>query len=120
TVLAAADVAVLPSLFEGMPNAVLEAMAMGCPVIATAVGGSTEVVRHRESGLLVPAADPVALRNALVELARSPECRMRMRIRSREVAEACHGMELMIHSVERLYLEEWARAAALASDPPKV
>src|SRR5207253_6012868 len=49
TVLAIADVAALPSLYEGMPNVVLEAMAMGCPVIASAVGGSTELVRHGET-----------------------------------------------------------------------
>src|SRR5439155_14675360 len=97
-------------MFEGMPNAVLEAMAMGCPVIATAVGGSTELVRHGETGLLVPPADAMALAGALVEIATSAEHRTRMRARSREIAEACHGIDHMIRSVERLYLEEWERA----------
>ena len=106
TVFAAADVAVLPSVFEGMPNAVLEAMAMGCPVIATAVGGSTELVRHGETGVLVPPADPAALSRALAEMAGSVERRSRMRVRSREIAEARHGIDNMIRSVERLYLEE--------------
>lgn len=110
TVLAAADVAVLPSVFEGMPNIVLEAMAMGCPVIATAVGGSTELVRHGETGFLVPQADAAALADALLELARSPERRSEMRARSREIAKACHGIEHMIHSIEHLYLDEWERA----------
>jgi glycosyltransferase involved in cell wall biosynthesis len=108
--LAAADVVVLPSVFEGMPNVVLEAMAMGCPVIATAVGGSKELVRHGETGLLVPPADPAALANALLELATSPERRSGMRARSREIAKACHGIEHMIHSIEQLYVEEWGRA----------
>jgi glycosyltransferase involved in cell wall biosynthesis len=110
TVFAAADVAVLPSVFEGMPNAVLEAMAMGCPVIATAVGGSRELVRHGETGLLVPPADHTALACALAQIASSVARRNRMRARSREIAEACHGIDDMIRSVERLYLEEWERA----------
>ncbi len=112
TVLAAADVAVLPSVFEGMPNVVLEAMAMGCPVIATAVGGSSELVRDGETGFLVPEADAAALADALLELARSPERCSGMRARSREIAKACHGIEHMIHSIEQLYLEEWGRATS--------
>jgi glycosyltransferase involved in cell wall biosynthesis len=59
--LAACDLLVLPSLFEGLPLVVLEAMAAGKPVVATAVGGTDEAVVHGESGLLVPAADPAAL-----------------------------------------------------------
>jgi glycosyltransferase involved in cell wall biosynthesis len=109
TVFAAADLTVLPSLFEGMPNAVLEAMAMGCPVIATSVGGSPELVRHGETGLLVPPADSEALASALIELAESTERRNRMRVRSRQISEDFHGIERMIHSVEQLYLEEWER-----------
>lgn len=111
TVFAAADVLVLPSVFEGMPNAILEAMAMGCPVIATAVGGSTELVRHGETGFLVPRADPAAIAGALVEVAGAVERRGRMGARSRQIAETCHGIDQMIQSVERLYLEEWERVA---------
>jgi glycosyltransferase involved in cell wall biosynthesis len=59
--LAACDLLVLPSLFEGLPLAVLEAMAAGKPVVATAVGGTDEAVVHGETGLLVPAADSAAL-----------------------------------------------------------
>jgi glycosyltransferase involved in cell wall biosynthesis len=109
SVFAAADVTVLPSLFEGMPNAVLEAMAMGCPVIASAVGGSVELVRQGETGLLIPPEDPRALATALVELAASDERRDRMRVRSREIAELRHGIDTMVSSIETLYLEEWDR-----------
>jgi len=111
TVFAAADVTVLSSLFEGMPNAVLEAMAMGCPVIATAVGGSAELVRHGETGFLVPPGDATALASALVDMAASADRRNRLRIRAREVAVARHGIDRMIRSVEHLYLDEWERAA---------
>ncbi|MGC9665571.1 glycosyltransferase [Planosporangium sp. 12N6] len=61
--LARADVAVLPSLTEGMPNAVMEAMAAGTPVVATTVGGTPELLRGR--GVLVPSADPQALADGL-------------------------------------------------------
>jgi glycosyltransferase involved in cell wall biosynthesis len=111
SVLAAADVTVLPSLFEGMPNVVLEAMAMGCPVIATAIGGSSELVRHGETGFLVPPRDATALASALVDMGVSADGRSRMGSRAREVAVARHDIDHMVRSVEKLYLDEWAQAA---------
>ncbi len=65
--LAAADVAVLPSRSEGMPNAVLEALASGRPVVATAVGGTRELITSRDTGRLVPAGDADALAGAIQE-----------------------------------------------------
>jgi len=63
--LAAADVAVLPSRTEGMPNAVLEALACGRPVVATAVGGTRELIDNPALGTLVPPGDAGALAHAL-------------------------------------------------------
>jgi glycosyltransferase involved in cell wall biosynthesis len=60
-----ADVFVLPSEREGLPLVLLEAMAMGLPVVATEVPGIREVVIHGQNGLLVPPGDPSALRQAL-------------------------------------------------------
>ncbi len=60
------DVFVLPSSFEGTPNALMEAMVAGVPVIATEVDGTTEVVRHGRNGYLFPAGDVAALTKALV------------------------------------------------------
>ena len=66
--LAALDIFVLPSLWEGMPLALGEAMAAGRPVVATAVSGTPEMVRDGETGLLVPPGDPVALAGSLGRL----------------------------------------------------
>ncbi|MDB5342201.1 MAG: group 1 glycosyl transferase [Schlesneria sp.] len=66
--LKAADLFVLPSLWEGMPNALLEAMAAGLPVIATAVEGSREIIESDESGLLVPAGNSSELATAILRV----------------------------------------------------
>lgn len=71
------DVFVLPSLTEGTPNSIVEAMAHGLPVIATNVGGIPDVVTS-ETGLLVPPADADALARAMIHLARDAELRARM------------------------------------------
>lgn len=63
-----ANVAVLSSLSEGSPNALLEAMAAGVPVVATAVGGVPEIATHRESALLIQPRDPQALSDSIREL----------------------------------------------------
>lgn len=62
------NVLVNPSLTEGMPNVVLEAMALGTPVIATAVGGVPDLIRHQATGLLVPPGSPDAISEAVAEL----------------------------------------------------
>jgi glycosyltransferase involved in cell wall biosynthesis len=106
----AADVIVLPSLYEGMPNVVLEAMAMGCPVIATAVEGSVDVVEHGVTGLLVPPADSSALGRALLELAGDSKRRGAMGRAARAAAEHSHGIDRLVAATEALYSTEWERA----------
>ncbi len=69
---AALDVFVLPSLMEGHPLAILEAMAAGKPVVATDVGGNREAVEPGITGLLVPPADPGALAEGILSLLRDP------------------------------------------------
>jgi len=68
----ACDVIANPSLTEGMPNAVLEAMALGTPVVATAVGGVPDMIQDQVSGLLVPPGDPAALASAILDLFANP------------------------------------------------
>jgi sugar transferase (PEP-CTERM/EpsH1 system associated) len=71
------DVFVLPSVGEGMCNTILEAMAVGLPVIATAVGGNPELVRHDVTGMLVPARDPAALAAAIARYTTDAAARRR-------------------------------------------
>lgn len=73
-----ADVVVLPSFTEGLPNVALEAAAAGVPVVATAVGGTPEVVEHGVTGWLVPSRQPYTLADALNRLLASPEQRRTM------------------------------------------
>ena len=74
----AADASVLPSAWENFPHTMVEALAVGCPVIATAVGGVPEVVVDGVNGLLVPPRDPVALTNAIERFFSDDELRQRL------------------------------------------
>jgi len=77
--LSALDTYVLPSLWEGLPLALLEALASGTPAVATRVGGNPEAVADGETGLLVAPRDPQALAQALLTLRRDAALRQRMR-----------------------------------------
>ena len=70
--LASADLFVLPSLYEGLPLSIMEAMAAGTPVVATDIGGNNELVTSGKTGLLVPPANPVALAEAVRALLAEP------------------------------------------------
>jgi L-malate glycosyltransferase len=86
-VMSAMDIFVLPSLNEGLPMAVLEAMALARPVVVSNVGGLPEVIRNRESGLLVPPGDERALASACLEVASDPAWAERMGAQARRVVE---------------------------------
>jgi glycosyltransferase involved in cell wall biosynthesis len=84
--LAAADIFVLPSLTEALPTVVIEAMAVGLPVVATTVGGIPELVEHGITGILVPPANPVRLSEAIGRLLGSPRQRHAMGLTGRRLA----------------------------------
>jgi L-malate glycosyltransferase len=72
------DVFVLSSLHEGVPMVVLEAMALGIPIVASHVGGIPEVLENCKEAVLIPAKDPGALAKALGLIAGSPELRIQL------------------------------------------
>jgi teichuronic acid biosynthesis glycosyltransferase TuaC len=85
--LAAADCLVLPSLSEGLPTIVIEAMMCGTPVIATSVGGTPEVLKHERNGLLVPPKDVPAIGSAIARLLGDRGLRVETGLRARIDAE---------------------------------
>jgi glycosyltransferase involved in cell wall biosynthesis len=101
--LAEADVATLTSLKEGMPRAVLEAMAMARPVVATRVPGTEEAVRDGDTGFLVDVGDAAGLAAALERLLTDADLRARMGARGREVALAEFDERPIAVALGRLY-----------------
>lgn len=103
------EVFVLPSLWEGLPNALLEAMAMGLPVAACAVDGVCEVVTPEVNGLLVPPRDPEALARAIARLITEPELRRRLGQAARELIAERFSLVDMIAGYEAAYREVLSR-----------
>jgi glycosyltransferase involved in cell wall biosynthesis len=102
-ILALIDLFVLPSLWEGLPNAVLEAMAMQKPVVATMVDGNTEAVVAGETGLLVSPRDAIALADAIRELLRDSEMARNMGVAGRKRIEQEFGLSRIIGEYDMLY-----------------
>ncbi len=96
------DIGVLCSDREGLSNAILEYMACGLPVLATAVGGNTELVTS-ENGLCVSANEPISLANALVELIEDTNKRKRMGGASRKRVEKEFSWKLSMQQLENYY-----------------
>jgi glycosyltransferase involved in cell wall biosynthesis len=99
------DVAALASLSEGLPNAVMEAMVAGVPVVATAVGGTTELVIDGVTGFLAPPADAGALARRILDALRNPERSALMAAHGRRHLLSQFSMRRMVESVEQLYDE---------------
>jgi glycosyltransferase involved in cell wall biosynthesis len=115
--LAAADLYVLCSISEGMPIGLLEAMALGRAVVASAVNGVTEVVRHQVDGLLVPPADPGSLSQAIRELLTNLSLRRRLAEAGRERVAQDFTAEKMALRVADLYRARLAETHLTASAP---
>ncbi len=99
------DVLVSPSEREGLPTVLLEAMAMGCPVVATRVGGIPEIIEPGRTGLLVDPNDPVGLASAINAVVNNPEQRHRMQEEGHRRAQARFGLDTMLSRTAAAYEE---------------
>jgi glycosyltransferase involved in cell wall biosynthesis len=102
--LQALDLFTLPSYGEeGVPQAIMQAMACGVPVVSTPVGAITEAVVAEVTGLVVPPRDPAALATGLARLRDDPALRRRFGAAARERAEARFGLDRMLDRMEAVF-----------------
>jgi glycosyltransferase involved in cell wall biosynthesis len=118
--LAAADIFVLPSRSEACPNAVLEAMAAGLPIVASGVGGISEMIDDNRTGLLVSAGDPHALADRLRRLMTEPAVATRLGRAARVEAEARYSFDRMIAAFDALYVAELTRRGVIGAAQPQL
>ncbi|MBA3429898.1 MAG: glycosyltransferase family 4 protein [Actinobacteria bacterium] len=104
-ILAASDSFILPSLWEGLPVALVEAMASGLPVIATSVSGTSEVMDDGVTGWVVPAGDASALKTAMLDLVADPQRAARMGVAGRECVEARFSALSQAESLASIFRE---------------
>jgi len=115
-----ASVGVLTSENEGMPVSLMEAAACGVPVVATAVGGITELVQNGVTGLLVPAGDAAALAEALEQVVTTPDLKNRLGLAARHRAEQMFSVKIQVDRLVGLWSEiltGGARSRIYVSDP---
>jgi glycosyltransferase involved in cell wall biosynthesis len=114
---AAADVAVFPSRFEGSPLSVIECMASGAAIVATRVGGVPELLDDGVHGILVPPEDRAALAGAVMRLVGDEERRAKLGAGARERQRAEFGIDAMLDRLLELYGTLWRRATERAGYP---
>lgn len=100
----------LPSLAEGISNTILEAMASGLPVIATAVGGNADLVRQPDTGVIVPAADVPSMAQQLAAFANNPEQSRTMGLVGRQRVLSTFSMQAMVSTYQGVYDQQLRQA----------
>jgi glycosyltransferase involved in cell wall biosynthesis len=118
--LESSDVFVLPSLSEACPNAVLEAMASGLPVIASRVGGLPELIVSGQHGVLVEPNQPEALAAAILDLMKQPDVAALMGLAARDRASRQFSFDRMVSQFEHLYLSQLDGRAARPAPGPEL
>ena len=98
-----ADLLVISSRSEGSPNALLEAMAARVPVVSTNVGGIPEIVSHRDSAWLIPAADATALAGAITAILLNGELARGLAARARELIDRSYRPESRVQVLGGIY-----------------
>lgn len=109
SILNSIDIYVLPSLWEGLPIGLIEAMAMRKAVVATPADGTKEVIRNGENGLLVPFENPHALSEAILALQNDKKLREKCELNGRETVEKSFELRKMVKSIEEIYLKFYKR-----------
>ena len=99
-----AHIAVLPSYREGMPKSLLEAAAMGRPLVAADAPGCRDLIKNGENGILVKVGDALSLADAIELLAKSPDERLRLGDRAREIVEGAYSADAISQQTSELYL----------------
>jgi glycosyltransferase involved in cell wall biosynthesis len=117
--LAAADIFVLPSRSEAFPNAVIEAMAAGLPIVASNVGGIPELVTDRRTGLLAPAGDARALTDRIIALMADARLAASLGAAAR-IEAGRYSFDRMVASFDALYLSELMRRGILRVPSPRL
>ena len=103
-ILASLDVLVHPSYAsEGLPQVILQALAMGKPVITTNIGSICEVIKHKKTGLIIPLKDPQAIAEAVLELYKNPELRKKLSERGQKLVRQKYSFNKMIDKIEKIY-----------------
>lgn len=104
TFLAQGDLFVFPSHYvEGMPYALLEAMAAGLPIVASATGGIPAIIEDRVNGILTPVEQPAALAQAIIELLSNKKMRLQFGRRNRQIAETEYEISIVCQKFRQLY-----------------
>jgi glycosyltransferase involved in cell wall biosynthesis len=103
--MSAIDIFVMPSYVETFGNALVEAMALGKPVVASDVGGMSEILSSPSCGRLVPPGDPDALARGLEALIRDPELRKRLGEAGRRHVEKNYSLEKNASRIKHFYME---------------
>ncbi|MCK4785497.1 MAG: glycosyltransferase family 4 protein, partial [Desulfobacteraceae bacterium] len=97
------DIVALTSYTEGFPNVMLEALCMGKPVLATDVGGTSDIVINNHTGILIPARDPDAIAKGLLKILKDPDWAKKTVKNGREMIEEKYKFSIRVNKLENLY-----------------
>jgi len=115
-ILRSSDIFVLPSIYEGLPNVVLEAMASGLPVVASGVGGIPEAVENGKTGFLFPAGDSLRLKQALSPLIQDKKLRQKMGEAGRRRVENSFSIDVEVQKFQDLFQTLYFRSNGKKQD----